>query len=1389
MRYMLAAFLLLFTGLPVYGQAFSCTASASSQPTVRARGRAELVGDVILDCNGLRPSGGLTADSITVTLNVPLTSRILNVPLNASEALMLLESPPADQQVGQALGAPPSNLANVLQGRQVAPNSVQWNAVPLAGQGPVGSVQRSVRITNLRANVESLPTGGVVIATVTIGSQSTIALNNGVQNVGTVAPPLAFSVRTPDDLSTFSQQISGCTGKVIAVTGDTPRDFNVRFSETYLSEFRRRNVATSANNPLALGDQNNILGQLGFGTETGFFNSSFPVTSGMNQAGLATQGTRLMTRFTGLPAGAQVWVTVQPVIQGSSNTGITARLTQADAGGGGAFSAIGPTAGVYAQLAVQNGAATAVWEVFEANQTIQESLAFGVVVSIPANTLSSAIVSVAGSYAPHETAATTTPGVPAPNFSGSEPPATAVYDIRGCVPALTLSVACPLPPATIGLAYSVPLGAAGGVPPYRWSISAGALPTGLTMATTGLISGTATEAGVFNFTIRVTDNGGATASQECSMAVQAGVSITSACPLPDTAVGVAYSHLLAASGGTPPYAWSIIRGTLPSGLQVNRTLGTVTGTTLTPGTFQFTLQASDSRGSLGQKDCSLRVVASLRLSSNTLTFRAAAGAPRATTQLVHITSETPGQSWTVGATGGEWLRATPGSGRAPGVVEVSANASGLAEGSYSGLVTITSQGAIQQSSTVSVDFAVGAPAAAETHVQPRTVMLSMPRGTVREERVVQITRRGIGPVGFTAQVETETGGGWVALPSPTGEASAQAPGRVRIVFQPSALPAGTYHARLLLDIADQPRVVVPIVMGITNTREFLTVSPSVIHMQAVAGTGVTPPQTIAVALNGAGAVNWTTTVLADPGQSRWLTATPTGGRVNPGGISNLELRANTAGLDPGKYAAELLVNAPGVDNSPRLVLVNLEVVPSGNVVFADTAGLTFSGTPGSSVLPAQAVTVYNSGRTAVNFDFDLSGDAAIWSVSSQGDRVIPAGGTARLEVTANPARLAGGVYTGQLNIQVSGDLTVRAVDLRLLLGARPAGAATACPPGGLEVVSQRTAIGFRTPAATHLPVDVQVWDATGAPATRGVVTAMLAGSDSITTLTHLADGRWSGIVRAGLNAGPSALQVLAEDRDRGLTGCLDVAGTVVEAAPPLLAEGGVMSTASFREGMPLAPGGMVAIFGARLAEGVTNSLALPLPQLLGVTRARIGNTRLPLFFAGELRDYAQVNGILPYGLTPNVINQLHVQSAGGIAATDVFITDAQPAVFTVNQAGTGQAIAVHGTNPLLLADAANPIGRGQVVVIYCEGLGPVTPPIEAGRAVPGEPLSRTALPVRLTIGGQTAEVQFAGLTPGLTGLYQINAVVPASVTPGNEVPLVVTVNGQSSPVVTLAVRP
>jgi uncharacterized protein (TIGR03437 family) len=106
----------------------------------------------------------------------------------------------------------------------------------------------------------------------------------------------------------------------------------------------------------------------------------------------------------------------------------------------------------------------------------------------------------------------------------------------------------------------------------------------------------------------------------------------------------------------------------------------------------------------------------------------------------------------------------------------------------------------------------------------------------------------------------------------------------------------------------------------------------------------------------------------------------------------------------------------------------------------------------------------------------------------------------------------------------------------------------------------------------------------------------------------------------------------------------------------------------------------------------------------------------------------------------------------------------------------------------VLVNAANPIDRGGVVVIYVEGLGGVNRAVNAGDPSPGGPLAEVVSEVSVSIGGQPAQVLFAGLTPFFAGLYQINAVVSQTVAPGNAVPVVVTAAGRASPSVTIAVR-
>ncbi len=161
----------------------------------------------------------------------------------------------------------------------------------------------------------------------------------------------------------------------------------------------------------------------------------------------------------------------------------------------------------------------------------------------------------------------------------------------------TLSLTCPSGTAQVGVAYSSSLVATGGEPPYTFSIITGSLPPGLTLnPSTGAITGTPTTYGTYTFTAQVVDsrnNSAGTATASCTIVV-APPAITLTCPASTGQVGVAYSSALLATGGVPPYTFSIISGSLPPGLTLNPSTGAITGTPTTYGTFNFTAKVVDS---------------------------------------------------------------------------------------------------------------------------------------------------------------------------------------------------------------------------------------------------------------------------------------------------------------------------------------------------------------------------------------------------------------------------------------------------------------------------------------------------------------------------------------------------------------------------------------------------------------------------------------------------------------------------------------------------------------------------------------------------------------------------------------------------------------------------
>src|SRR4051794_17589909 len=133
-----------------------------------------------------------------------------------------------------------------------------------------------------------------------------------------------------------------------------------------------------------------------------------------------------------------------------------------------------------------------------------------------------------------------------------------------------------LPEAIAGTRYDAALAANGGPQPFSWSLSSGSLPGGLSVVTSGSISGVPASAGVANFTVQVKDANGSTDTQNLRLTVNPAVSVGTA-SLPDAQLGSHYTQALAANGGTAPFQWTLVSGSLPGGMTLSNA-GTISGT-------------------------------------------------------------------------------------------------------------------------------------------------------------------------------------------------------------------------------------------------------------------------------------------------------------------------------------------------------------------------------------------------------------------------------------------------------------------------------------------------------------------------------------------------------------------------------------------------------------------------------------------------------------------------------------------------------------------------------------------------------------------------------------------------------------------------------------------
>jgi len=156
----------------------------------------------------------------------------------------------------------------------------------------------------------------------------------------------------------------------------------------------------------------------------------------------------------------------------------------------------------------------------------------------------------------------------------------------------------------------------------------------------------------------------------------------------------------------------------------------------------------------------------------------------------------------------------------------------------------------------------------------------------------------------------------------------------------------------------------------------------------------------------------------------------------------------------------------------------------------------------------------------------------------------------------------------------------------------------------------------------------------------------------------------------------------------------------------------------------------------------------------------------------------QVNAQIPPDTAPGPA-VLSVSSGNGAAQQTIPIREVAPAIFSI---GEGQAAITNQDNQI--NTASNPASRGAAIVIYGTGFGATA----TGQAGSLGSLSSVRTQLTVVIGGQELTTFFAGLTPGVMGLYQANVVLPETLPPGLSLPLYLKQGSSTSSVVNIAVQ-
>ena len=959
-----------------------------------------------------------------------------------------------------------------------------------------------------------------------------------------------------------------------------------------------------------------------------------------------------------------------------------------------------------------------------------------------------------------------------------------------------------LPSGSVGTSYGQSLSATGGRPPYQWSQSGGSLPAGLTLSSTGVVSGTPTAPGPFSFGVMVTDSAGGTGTATVNLNIQAApLVITTASPLASGIGGLDYPmQVFNATGGTGKYTWSITSGALPPGITLSSG-GTLQGNSSSTGSFAFTATVTDAASTKASANYTLSIrpssTADLILSAGSVSFSVntpSTAVPPSQNIGVQSSQPTTQLSYSLAVSpNATWLSLQNGA-LTPDTIQASLTQSALLlpAGSYSTTISITcgSGSCMGHTQSVSVSLTV---TNAPSMLTVGTSLLSFGLSTassVPATQTISIQNTGGGNL-LLGSVSCEAT--WCSVSGVPASLPGGASGTISVTVDPVAAGAG--FSRTQVDIVSSAGKASVAVNALVAANATMTLAPvgQQFSMQAGSNGPGNPNGSFLVTVANGNSVSWT----ASTSGADWLKLGVTSGTSTPGAPQAVtySISPTQTVQMPGAYYGQIQVTSSNVVDSPQTFEVVLNVVPAtaGVVPDPEPGGLLFI-TSAAATPPVQPITVYSGSAAPLTFQASVTpASVSNWLSVSTGIGTTSQGTAGSVSVTANPSKLTPGIYTAGVSFSLSAT-AVRTVNVTLIVTA-PVGSQINGGVGPFDITSKTatctgTALAptqtglvnnFSAPVAWPTPLSVVLADNCGALVTSGQIVATFSNGDPPLPLV-LADpsralysGTWTP------RSTSQQMTVVARATATGYPAATaQIVGSTLPNSAPLLTPHGTLHSFDPAVGASLAPGTIVQIYGQNLASLTVQPSAIPLPTSVNGTSVIIGGIAAPLYYVSP----GQINAQLPFELNPLQPYQILVSANGALTTPDtVQVTPATPglAAFT-----DGTLIAQHADGSLV--SAGSPARSGEYLVAYLAGMGPTNAEPPSGGASPSSPLAQPMAAPKLTIDGIVSPIAFAGLTPGLVGLYQMNFQVPLGLAAG-DLTLVVTQSGVPSNTTVLPYKP